>query len=143
MTTIPSHHQLVIGLGCSSAASAEEIVALIAACLAEIRRDAGDVAALATHIRKRGSNALAEAAAHFDLPLRFLDDGDLAPGIPGTSEAVAAAAGRLLLGKRKSRYATCAIAACHPGFVLSAFGQPGRASASMASSTLATSLAGP
>jgi cobalamin biosynthesis protein CbiG len=143
MTIIPGHHQLIIGLGCSTSASAEEIIALIAACLAEIHRDPQDIAALATHTRKRGSTALAEAAAHFDLPLRFLGDDDLAPAIPGTCEAVASAAGPLLLGKRKSRYATCAIAACRPGFSLAAFGQPDRSSAAMASSTLATSLAGP
>jgi cobalamin biosynthesis protein CbiG len=141
--TIPTYPPLIIGLGCSTAASAGEIVALIAACLAEIRRDPHDIAALATHSRKRGSTALAEAAAHYDLPLRFLDDDELAPGVTGTCEAVAAAAGPLLLGKRKSRYATCAVAACGAGFDLSAFGQPDSPSAAIASSTLATSLAGP
>nr|WP_295883389.1 cobalamin biosynthesis protein [uncultured Devosia sp.] len=143
MTTIPDRPPLIIGLGCATAASAEEIIALIAACLAEIHRDPQDIAALATHMRKRGSNALAEAAAHYDQPLYFLDDDDLAPAIPGTCEAVASAAGPLLLGKRKSRYATCAIAACRPGFNLATFGQPDSPSAAIASSTLATSLAGP
>jgi cobalt-precorrin 5A hydrolase/precorrin-3B C17-methyltransferase len=143
MTTIPGHPQLIIGLGCSTSASADEIVALIAACLAEVGRNPGSIAALATHMRKRGSAALARAAEHYDVPLRFLDDDDLAAGISGTCEAVAAAAGPLLLGKRKSRYATCAIAACGPDFVLAAFGQPERPSAAMASSMSATSLAGP
>ena len=143
MTTIPDRPPLIIGLGCSTAASAEEIIALIAACLAQVHRYPRDVAALATHRRKRGSNALSEAAAHYDLPLYFLDDDDLAQGVPGTCEAVAAAAGPLLLGKRKSRYATGAIAACRPGFDLAAFGQPDSPSAVSASSTLATSLAGP
>lgn len=143
MTTISRHSPLIIGLGCSSAASADEVVALIAACLAEIDRDCASVSAFATHVRKRGSMALAQAARHYDVPLRFLADDELAPGISGTCEAVAAAAGPLLLGKRKSRYATCAIAACRPGFVLSAFGQPESPSAAMAASTLATSLAGP
>lgn len=143
MTTTSGHPPLIIGLGCSTSASADEVVALIAACLAEIHRHPHDIAALATHMRKRGSTTLAAAAAHYDLPLHFLDDDDLAPGVPGTCEAVAAAAGALLLGKRKSRYATCAIAACRPGFVLTAFGQPDSPRAAMASSTLATSLAGP
>ena len=51
--------------------------------------------------------------------------------------------GPLLLGKRKARYATCAIAAVAADFDLFAFGQPESPSAAMASSTLATSLAGP
>jgi cobalamin biosynthesis protein CbiG len=143
MTTIPGHPPLIIGVGCSTSASADEIVALIAACLAEIGHKPGSIAALATHMRKRGSIALAQAARHYDVPLRFLDDDDLAAGIAGTCEAVAAAAGPLLLGKRKSHYATCAIASCGPGFQLAAFGQPESSSAAMASSMSATSLAGP
>ena len=143
MKTIAGHVPLIIGLGCSSAASADEIVALIAACLAEVDRDSASISAFATHIRKRDSMALAQAARHYDAPLRFLADGDLAPGVPGTCEAVATAAGPLLLGKRKSRYATCAIAACEPDFVLAAFGQPEGPSAAIAPSTSATSLAGP
>src|SRR5687768_15449913 len=70
MTTIPGHPPLIIGLGCSTAASADEIVALITACLAETARDSGSIAALATHMRKRGSTALAQAAEHYDVPLR-------------------------------------------------------------------------
>ena len=143
MATIPHTMPLVIGLGCSTAAATGEIVDLIRACLRQAGLDASQIAAFATHVRKRDSLQLAEAASRFDVPLRFLDDDDLAPGVPGTSEAVAAAAGPLLLGKRKSRYATCAIAAAAPGFVVSAFGQPASPSASMAPSTLATSLAGP
>lgn len=143
MTTIPRHSPLIIGLGCSSAASAGEIVTLISSCLAEIAADSRSISALATHIRKRGSMALAQAAAHYGVPLHFLADDDLAPGISGICEAVAAGAGPLLLGKRKSRYATCAIAACRPGFILAAFGQPERSSAAIAASMSATSLAGP
>jgi precorrin-3B C17-methyltransferase / cobalt-factor III methyltransferase len=143
MTTIEGRAPLIIGLGCSTAANAYEIISLIATCLAEIQREPGDVVALATHVRKHGDPALADAAAHYELPLHFLDDDDLAPDTPGTCEAVAAAAGPLLLGKRKSRYATCAIASSRPGFSLAAFGQCGRSSAAIASSTPATSLAGP
>lgn len=143
MTTTPSHPRLIIGLGCSTAASPDEIVALIATCLAEIRRDSRSISALATHVRKRGSMALVQAAAHYDVPLRFLADDELAPSHPGTCEAAAAAAGPLLLGKRKSRYATCAVAACAPAFDLAAFGQPESPNAAMAPATSATSLAGP
>ncbi|SEP85290.1 cobalt-precorrin 5A hydrolase / precorrin-3B C17-methyltransferase [Devosia sp. YR412] len=143
MTTIPDDVPIVIGLGCATAAEPREIIGLIEMCLSEANLHASQIAAMGTHVRKRDSLALMQAAAHFDLELRFLDDDDLAPGVPGTCEAVAAAAGPLLLGKRKSRYATCAIALAAPGFDLSGFGQPASPSAAMASSTLATSLAGP
>lgn len=143
MMTIPGDTPVIVGLGCSTSASAGEIIGLIGSCLAEVGLHAHQVEAFATHIRKRDSLALMQAAAHFDLPLLFLSDDELAPGIPGTCEAVAAAAGPLLLDKRKSRYATCAIALAASGFDPASFGQPGKPSAAMASSTLATSLAGP
>lgn len=127
---------VLIGLGCASAASTEEIIALVEACLIESGCDANQITAFASHSRKRGSVALIEAAAHFGLPLYFLDDDDLAPGIPGTSEAVAASAGPLCLSKRKSRYATCAIAFC----ALESVAQPARI-AVKAAATLATSVA--
>lgn len=140
MKTTPD--PLVIGLGCSSAATSAEVIALIHACLAEAGFASSQVTAIATHIRKRDSLALAQAAAAFDLDLRYLADDELAD-CPGTCEAVAAAAGPLLLGKRKSRYATCAVALAAPDFVPAAFGQPANPSAAMASLTLDTSLAGP
>ena len=143
MTTIPHDTPIVFGLGCSSAANSGEIIGLMRSSLAEASLSAHQIAAIATHVRKRDSLALMQAAAHFDLPLRFLDDEDLAAGVPGTCEAVAAAAGPLLLGKRKSRLATCAIAMAATGFEVASFGQVASPSAVMASSTLATSLAGP
>ena len=143
MTAIPSRREIVIGLGCSSAAEAGEIIALIRSSLALAGLDATQVRAFGSHSRKLDSLALMQAAAHFDVPLRFLDDDELAPGIPGTCEAVASAAGPLVLAKRKSRYATCAIAEAAPGFTLFGFGQPASPNAAMASSTLSTSLAGP
>lgn len=138
-----SFEAIVVGVGCATASTHDEIVMLIHACLAEAGREPRQMAALASHIRKEHSTALARAAAHFDVPLRLLDDDELAAGVPGTAEAVAAAAGPLCLGKRKSRYATCAIAIAAPGFDVSAFGQAPRLSASIAASTLATSSAGP
>lgn len=143
MTTISSGRPLIIGLGCSSTADTHEIVTLIRACLDELGLAHVPIAAFATHVRKRDSLALAHAAQQFDVPLRLLDDDDLAPGIDGTCEAVAAAAGPLLQGKRKSRYATCAIARAAADFSIAGFGQPASPSAAMASSTLVTSWAGP
>jgi cobalamin biosynthesis protein CbiG len=127
---------IFIGLGCASAASAAEIIDLVDACLVEAGCDASQITALASHSRKRGSLALAKAADHFAVPLYFLADNDLAPGLRGTCEAVAASAGPLHLAKRKSRYATCAIALCASGDVA----QP--AITAMASATLPTSVAG-
>ena len=128
---------VLIGLGCASAAGAAEIIALVRACLLEAGCDADQITAFATHSRKRGSLALMQAASHFGVPLFFLEDDELAPGLPGTCEAVAASAGPLHLAKRKSRYATCAIAFCVADYSI-----PPLTIAAMAPSTLSTSVAG-
>ncbi len=134
---------ILIGLGCSTSADSLEILALVQACLAEADCHADQIIALASHARKTGSRALADTAHHFGVPLLFLGDYAVAPGIASTCEAVAAAAGSLLLGKRKSRFATCAIAQCAPGFGLDRLVQAGSANAPMAASISATSVAGP
>ena len=135
--------RIVAGIGFASAATASEIIGLIEACLAEAGLPAGQLAAIGTHARKRSSLVPAQVAQHFGVPLRLFADEDLSAGVPGVAEAVAAAAGPLRLQKRKSAYATCAIATCRPSFSLAAFGQPSSARAAMASSTVATSSAGP
>ena len=134
---------ILIGLGCSTSADADEILALVQACLVEANCQADQIVALASHTRKTGSRALADAAHHFGVPLFFLDDEAVAPNIASTCEAVAAAAGPLLLCKRKSRFATCAIAECAPGFIVERLVQPGSANATIAASMSATSVAGP
>ena len=133
--------RIVAGIGFASAASAEEVIALVEASLAEAGLAANHLVAIATHKRKLGTAIPLRVAAHFGVPLRLLDDGDLV--MVGLAEGAAAAAGPLRLTKRKSRYATCALADCRPGFTLAAFGQPPISSAAIASSRLATSLAGP
>jgi len=133
--------RIVAGIGFASAATAQELIGLIEASLAEAGLAAGHLAAIATHRRKLGTVLPLHVAAHFGVPLRLLDDGDLP--MEGLAEGAAAAAGPLRLRKRKSRYATCALADCGPGFTVAAFGQPPISSAAMASSRLATSLAGP
>ena len=135
--------RIVAGIGFASAATAGEIIGLIGACLAEAGFHAGQLAAIGTHARKQASPITAQVALHFGVPLRLFDDADLPAGVPGLAEAVAAAAGPLQLRKQKSRYATCAIAHCGPGFSLAGFGQPSSLRAAMASSTVATSSAGP
>ena len=132
---------IVAGIGFATAATADEVIGLIEACLAEAGLAAGQLAAIGTHARKLGNAIPLQVAAHFGVLLRLLDDADLS--MDGLAEGVAAAAGPLRLGRRQSRYATCAMAECRPGFSVAAFGQPPIARAAMASSTLATSLAGP
>lgn len=135
--------RIVVGIGFASAATAGEIIDLIDACLAAACLSADQLAVIGTHARKRSSPVPAQVAQHFGVPLRLFDDADLSPSAPGLAEAVAAAAGPLRLRKHKSRYATCAIAVCRPGFSLAGFGQPSSAKAAIASSTVATSSAGP
>jgi cobalt-precorrin 5A hydrolase/precorrin-3B C17-methyltransferase len=151
---LPGEARLVAGIGCSSAADAAEIVALVEQGLAALGAPAAALIALASHVRKAGSPALLATARYFEVPLRLLDDAELAEaspsavvlaaiGRPAIAEAVAAAAGPLLLAKRKSARATCAIALCAPGFDALRFGQPSSWSAAMAASMLSTSSAGP
>jgi cobalt-precorrin 5A hydrolase/precorrin-3B C17-methyltransferase len=154
---VPNQQKLVAGIGCGSAATSSEIIALINACLAEAGLPPSALRAIASHQRKHDAQPLYAAAAHFDIPLRLLGDADLAPatpspsvlahiGLPAIAEAVAAAAGPLLLGKRKSAHATCALAACGPDFDPTHFGSAAlypSSSAAMASSISATSRAGP
>ncbi|MGB3337590.1 MAG: cobalamin biosynthesis protein [Devosia sp.] len=132
---------VVAGIGFATAATAAEIVGLIEACLLEAGCSARQLVAIGTHVRKLGNAAPLRVAAHFGVPLRLLDDQDLAS--ESVAEAVALAAGPLRITRRKSRYATCAIAACGQGFSVAGFGQPPSPRAAIASSTLATSLAGP
>lgn len=133
--------RIVAGIGFATAVDAEEVIALVRACLAELGVDATQLVAIATHARKLGSAVPLRVAAAFHVPLRLLDDRDLA--MDGLAEGTATAAGPLRLGRRQSRYATCALADCGPGFSLATFGQPPISNAVIASSTLATSLAGP
>ena len=137
------HAPVLVGLGCSTKADTAEIIALVHACLAEAGTHPTQIIAMASHTRKTGSRALAQTASYFGVPLLFLGDNAVAPDIASTCEAVAAAAGPLRLPKRKSRFATCAIAQCSPGWTPDQRLQPLPASAAMAASTLVTSLAGP
>lgn len=133
--------RIVAGIGFASAATSEEVIALVEASLAESGLAANHLVAIATHRRKLGTALPLRVAAHFGVPLRLLEDRDLP--LPGLAEGTAAAAGPLRLAKRKSRYATCALADCRPGLSVDAFGQPPISSAAIASSRLDTSWAGP
>lgn len=126
--------RLVAGLGCTSAARTDEVIALLRDAMAQV---SGELVALATIPRRADHPALRDAAAKLSLPLRVVD----LPG-PEVAEPVAASAGPLVLGKLKSARVTCALAAVPRAFELSRWGQPS-SSAAMASSTEATSVAGP
>lgn len=143
---------LTAGVGCTSGATADEIISLIHTTLDMSRFEAGQLVGIATHIRKQAFLPLHQAALHFGVPLVLLDDAELpnvvptpsdfvakSIGLPGLAEAAAAAAGTLLVPKHKSAQATCALGAG----ALNGVGQLSSFSAAMASSTLATSSAGP
>lgn len=153
-TTLPLDARLVAGIGCGSAADAAEIIALVEQCLAELDASSATLACLTSHTRKTDHPGLLAAARYFDVPLCLLDDTGLsskigtpsprvlaAIGLPAIAEAAAAAAGPLLLSKRKSAHATCALALCNVDF--DPLAQSPGASAAIAASTLSTSCAGP
>ena len=139
----PRTDRIVAGIGFASAVRSDELVALITACLNEAGIAPDQLIAIATHVRKQGAPQLAALATHFDVPLRLLADDDLSGDVPGVAEAVAAEAGTLVLPKRKSALATCALARCAPDFAVTRFGQPAALSRATAASTLSTSIAGP
>lgn len=126
--------RLVAGIGCTTGASSNEVRDLVCAALAQVP---GQLIALATLSRRADHPALVDAAATLGVPLRIID----LPG-PEVAEPVAASAGPLVLGKLKSARVTCALAVVPSGFDPLLWGQPS-SSAAMASSTVATSSAGP
>ena len=136
-------HRVVAGIGFASASSAGEVIALLQACLEEAGLQPDQLIAIGTHSRKQTSPLLLPIELHFGVPLRLFDEDDLRDAGPGVAEAVAGLAGPLHLAKRKSAFATCALARCAPGFSLVGFGHPSSSSAMMAASTLLASRAGP
>jgi hypothetical protein len=98
--------RLAIGVGCTSSAAEEEVAALIAATLADCP---GQVAILTTATKRADHPAILAAAAHFGVAIQpFPDLGD------GVAEPAARRFGPLLVAKRKSAHATCAIAELAP-----------------------------
>lgn len=130
---------LVAGIGCTSAATAEEVIALIEMALATARRPAAHMACLATIDTRANAGALQFAASHFGVPMRTFSAADLAAessrlaspsaivadlaGLPGIAEAVALKAGTLVVTKQKSAHATCAIGLAATPFDVMRFGR--------------------
>lgn len=120
----------VLGLGCESGAPVDDLLALAARSLQEAGIEPGWLTALASIASKAAEPAILAVAAHYAVPIRFFDAPTLereTPRLPNPSElvfarvgchgvaeaAALAAAGadsRLVLPKRKSAFATAAIA---------------------------------
>ncbi|WP_440468150.1 cobalamin biosynthesis protein [Pseudomonas sp. YH-1] len=125
---------LVAGLGCRRGCSLDELRELLRATLAESGLDESHLTALASATLKADEEGLLALAAALDLPLRLFTPQQLAAcekRLSDPSETVRAATGsasvaeaaallqaeaqgnapaRLLVGKRRSDQATCALA---------------------------------
>ncbi|MEU0243819.1 precorrin-3B C(17)-methyltransferase [Streptomyces sp. NPDC006235] len=115
---------LVVGAGASKGAPVEEVLGLIEGALREAGLCAASVAELATVDAKAGEPGLVEAARRLGVPLVTYSAGELAAvDVPNPSDAPLAAVGtpsvaeasallrggELLVPKRKSAMATCAV----------------------------------
>ncbi|RSS81281.1 Rv2231c family pyridoxal phosphate-dependent protein CobC [Streptomyces sp. WAC06614] len=123
-----AYEQVVVGVGARAGVSAAEVRALVEETLRAAGLSPAAVTALATVESKAVEPGLAEAAERFGVPLLGLSSEELAAvAVPhpaevvreatGTASVAEAAAlagsggGRLLVTKRKSAAATCAVAA--------------------------------
>ncbi|GLQ52966.1 hypothetical protein GCM10010862_02240 [Devosia nitrariae] len=116
---------LVAGIACRRGAPAAELIALIEAALAEAGHPSSDLTLLATLEAKAGEAAILAAARHFRVPVRAFPANDLTrfaaqvptpsaavarhTGLESVAEAAVLACGELVLAKRKSAQATCAL----------------------------------
>jgi cobalamin biosynthesis protein CbiG len=121
---------VTIGIGCKRGAGPGEVLELVRATLAEAGLPPSAVACIATIDRKKDEAAIVELAAKFGVPVRFFPADALAAetrimhpskdvaAMVGTESIAEAAAllaagsgAKLIVRKRKSAHATCAIAA--------------------------------
>lgn len=121
---------LVLGLGCARDTSGQELLDHVQAVLAAEGIDADAVACIATIDLKAGAPAIEAVARALDVPLWLFSAAELEAqtarlahpssavfariGCHGVAEGAALAAagqqGHLIVDKRKSRTATCAVA---------------------------------
>jgi cobalt-precorrin 5A hydrolase / precorrin-3B C17-methyltransferase len=88
------NRNLVLGIGCSSGASVEDVQALAQRALAEMGSSVESVAEIASIDLKRSEPGLLAFAARWHLPLRWFSAAELrAVEVPNPSPAVAGAAG--------------------------------------------------
>lgn len=132
--------RLVAGMGCTTTATAEDILGLLQTCLRAVESSPEAVIALATGHTRRDHAGLRAAARALGVPLRVLDSATLAAvaphlptpshavlaltGLPGLAEAVALAAGPLIVPKTIGRGVTCALAQVPADFSPEGFGDP-------------------
>lgn len=122
---------IVAGVGCSRGCSADELLALVDDCVDQAGLAPDAVRALATVDRRAREPGVLAAARSRGWPLRTFAAAELAAvpvptpsavvaahvGTPSVAEAaalLAAPAGTLLLAKRRSARATCALAETAP-----------------------------
>ena len=135
---------LALGIGCERGCSAEEIADLVRSALAEAALAAGAVAAVVSVELKLAEPAIHALAAELGVPVRFFPASRLlvetprlserspaafrATGCWGVAEGAALAAagpdGVLVVPKRKSRRATCAVARASQPIIAEAIGRP-------------------
>ena len=145
--SISARSGIVAGLGVRSRASCEEVLALLDGCLAEAGSGRADLAALVTLERKQAHPALRVLAAKLGIPLLALPDAAMGRpvpnpservqrhlGLPSLAEAAALAFGPLLVEKRRSANATCALSRAYPSDGASALSASSTASISATSS---------
>jgi cobalt-precorrin 5A hydrolase/precorrin-3B C17-methyltransferase len=126
---------IAIGIGCERKADEAEIWALIEAALAEAKVAPETVACIASIASKFEEPALHGIAQRLGVPLRFFEADRLERETPrlknpsdlvyretgchgvaeGAALAVVGAAGDLILPKRRSAHATCALARINAG----------------------------
>jgi cobalt-precorrin 5A hydrolase / precorrin-3B C17-methyltransferase len=134
---------LALGIGCERGCPAEEIALLARTCLAEAGLDEGAVATIVSVDLKLGEPGIHALAHALDVPARFFPATRLlgeterltecsaavfrATGCWGVAEGAALAAvgsdGTLVVSKRKSQHATCAIARAAQPIDASAIGR--------------------
>ena len=145
--------QIVAGIGCRRGTNAAEIIGLIKAALDTAGLQPSALLAIATLDRKAAEPGLLAAAARLGIPVRTFGAAQLAVastgaaphvealvGVHSVAEAAAQLAGRLILAKRKSPHATCALAAVGAVFDLASFGQGVVVSPSIAATAASRSL---
>jgi cobalt-precorrin 5A hydrolase/precorrin-3B C17-methyltransferase len=129
-TLVYHSKRLVLGLGCERGADPAELIALAEQCLAEAELATQSVACVVSIDLKADEAAILAVAEHLGVPARFFPAARLEAetsrlanpseavfrevGCHGVAEGAALAAvgpaGKLVLAKRKSARATCAIA---------------------------------
>jgi cobalt-precorrin 5A hydrolase / precorrin-3B C17-methyltransferase len=135
---------LVVGIGCERGCSAEEISDLVRSALGEAGLAAGAVAAVASIELKLAEAGIHALAAEFGIPARFFPASRLLAETPRLSErsqavfrvtgcwgvaegaalAAAGSDGVLVVPKRRSRRATCAVARASEPIAADAIGRP-------------------